>query len=316
MSEKVRPIQDPEHQEAHDAEAREGGVEEYVDFVEVETTGAVLHVALAGPKDGEPVLMLHGFPDLWVTWAWQVKPLIDAGYRLIMPDQRGYNLSSRPRQVEAYGMEVMEQDHLDLLEALGYGDRKVHLVGHDWGGAMSWWLAEHYPDRWETLTVLNCPPMKVLAKAAQKHLRQIRRSWYIAFFQVPLVPEKLAAAGDFRALESALKKGAAPSAFTAGDLEVLRRAWGRPGAVRGMINWYRAGTKTLRKSGRSKKITVPTTILWGEQDFALHELLVEPSAARCETVEVKRFPAAGHWVHREAPEAIAEAMVEAFGARS
>lgn len=310
----VQPLRLLTHREAHGDEAREGGVEHLVEFRAVQTGGATLHIALAGPEDGEPVVLLHGFPDFWLSWARQIPALVEAGYRLIIPDQRGYNLSEKPPEVDAYQMECLGQDVLDLLQALGFGSRKAHLVGHDWGGAVAWWLGQNFQSRWKSLTVLNCPPEEVLLWALKRKPRQMVRSWYIGLFQIPWLPEKLAAAGEYRWLEGALRRAAAPAAFTGGELRVYRKAWSREGALRGMINWYRAARKRAARlsAGLPDPVYVPTTIIWGQQDVALHPLLVERSAACCSDIVVEWIDHAGHWVHREAPQMVTKKMLESF----
>lgn len=255
-------------------------------------------------------MLLHGFPDLWMSWARQVRGLVRAGYRVIIPDQRGYNLSEKPGEVGAYRLELLGGDILDVLEALGHGE--AHLVGHDWGGAVAWWLAEHHPRQWKTVTVMNCPPADVMAKALRREFRQFKKSWYIFFFQLPGIPEKLFSTGDFRLLEQGLRSGAAASAFTAGEMEIYKRAWRRPGALTGMMNWYRAARAGLLEKRTSVPIRVPAQIIWGKKDVALDPLLVAPSAARCTDVEVHWVEEAGHWVQREAPGLVTERLLDHF----
>lgn len=303
------PLPEGPDLQAHRAEAEACGVAELVSFVEVRTAGATLHVAVAGPEAGDPVLLLHGFPDLWTTWAPQIPALIEAGYRVIMPDQRGYNRSSKPGNLAGYALQELGADALEVLQALGHGEERVRLVGHDWGGAVSWWLAENHPDRLRTVTVLNCPPIKVLAKAAQSDPRQMAKSWYVLFFQVPWLSERVLASGDGSRLVGALRKGARPGAFSPAELESYRQAWRQPGAVLGMLQWYRATRISLQRSGPSKPIVVPLTLIWGEQDIALRSSLVEPSVARCEDAEVVRFSEAGHWVHRDLPAEVTQALL-------
>ncbi len=307
----VQPLRVIEQRNDHAAEAREAGIEDLVEFRAVYTREVLLHVALAGPEDGEPVILLHGFPDFWLSWAAQVRPLVKKGYRLIMPDLRGYNMSEKPREVDAYRLDRLGPDVLDILEAFEL--EQAHLVGHDWGGALAWWLAEHHPESFETLTILNCPPADVMEKTLKSRPRQLMRSWYIGFFQIPRVPEIVLGRADCAALVRGLRKLSTPSAFTGGEIKIYRKAWGRPGALRSMINWYRAARGSiLEDRPPSKQITIPTTIIWGKQDLALDEILVEPSAARCEDVEVHWVEHAGHWVQREAPKFVTEKLVDGF----
>ena len=306
------PLEDPQALAAHQAEAEAAGLTDQVRFFQVETGASQLHVAVAGPDDGTPVLMLHGFPDLWSTWAPQIPALVEAGYRLILPDQRGYNRSSKPEDLHGYTLEQLGGDALALLEAFGHADAQAHLVGHDWGAAVSWWLAENRPERFHTVTILNCPPMKVLAKAARSDPKQIMKSWYILFFQVPWISEKVLGAGRGKRLVAALRKGSRRGAFSKPELECYRQAWAQPGAVRGMLSWYRASALSLKGAGPSRQIPLPLTLLWGEQDIALRSSLIEPRIARCDQAEVHRFPEAGHWVHRDQPDEVTQAILASF----
>lgn len=307
---KIQPLRVIAHREIHRREAEAGGVTDLVEFHAIYTPEVVLHVGLAGPSDGEPVVLLHGFPDFWLSWAHQIRPLVEAGYRVIMPDQRGYNLSEKPRQVSAYRLERLGPDITGILDALGY--EKAHLVGHDWGGALAWWLAENCAERFLSLSILNCPPADVMGEVLRREVKQLRKSWYIALFQLPKIPEVLAGAKNCEFLAQALVTSSAPGTFGEEELTVYREAWSRPGALSGMINWYRAARSNLIKKSTKERIEIPTQILWGKKDIALDELLVEPSLAKCRDGRVHWFEEAGHWVHREAPEEVSARLLEFF----
>lgn len=311
--EKVQPIRCIPQREAHEAQAEAGGVGDLVEFRAFYTRDVLLFGAVAGPEDGEPVLMLHGFPDMWLGWARQIRPLVEAGYRLIIPDQRGYNRSEKPIDIDAYQLPELGRDAIDVLDAIGVD--KAHLVGHDWGGAISWWLAEHHPERWQTATILNCPHAEVMAKALSFHnLRQMLRSWYIALFQIPRLPELIARARDFRFLESALALGHR-GAFSDAEVNAYKEAWSQDGAVRSMLNYYRAARRAMYsddEGSSSGEITVPTTVIWGVDDKALDRSLVQPSAARCRDAEIHWIDEASHWVQRDCPERVGEKLVEVF----
>ena len=306
----IQPLRVEADRLAHREEARAVGVEDLVEFRVVYTRDVALHVGLAGPADGEPVVMLHGFPDLWMGWSEQIRPLVEAGYRVILPDQRGYNRSEKPAGVRAYRLESLGRDILDLLEALEY--EEAHLVGHDWGGAVAWWLAEHHPGKWKTVSVLNCPPADVMARALQREFRQFKKSWYILLFQLPRLPEKVASAGKFRFLEEALRRGSTAGAFSHWEIDLYKEAWKRPGALTGMMNWYRAARSGLFERRKPEPIRVPAQIIWGKKDLALDPLLVEPSAARCTDVQVHWVEQAGHWVQRDAAELVTEKLLQHF----
>lgn len=316
---KIQPVRVLPQLEEHEEEAKSGGVDDLVEFRAFYTRDVILFGAIAGPEDGEPVVLLHGFPDFWLGWARQIRPLVEAGYRLIIPDQRGYNHSEKPDDVDAYRLRETGTDVIDLLNAAEI--ERAHLVGHDWGGAVSWWVAEHHSDRLETVSILNCPHSRVLGKALMgNHPRQMLRSWYIALFQLPRVPEMLAKVKNFGLLQKALDS-ASPGAFTEEELAMYRRTWGREGALTAMLNWYRAArreTLERREDGELHRaqpggITTPTQIIWGVHDAALDRSLVEPSAALCESAQVQWVDDATHWVQRDRPGVVTERLLEFWG---
>ncbi len=311
--EKVQPIRCIPQREVHEAQARAGGVEDLVEFRAFYTRDILLFGAVAGPEDGEPVVMLHGFPDMWLGWARQIRPLVEAGYRLIIPDQRGYNRSEKPGDIDDYQLSELGQDIVDVLDAVGV--EKAHLVGHDWGGAITWWLAEHRPERWKTATILNCPhPTVMMEELSFRNVRQMLRSWYIAFFQIPHLSEATARAGNFRFLETALRLGR-EGAFSDEEIEAYKEAWSQDGAVRSMLSYYRAARRAMFDGDgeESKEITVPTTVIWGVDDKALDRSTVEPSTARCRDAQIHWVEEASHWVQRDCPELVSEKLVEVFG---
>ncbi len=321
---KIQPIRVVEQQRAHQHEAEVGGVADLVEFRAFYTRDVLLYGAVAGPEDGEVVILLHGFPDFWLSWTHQIRALAEAGYRVIAPDQRGYNFSEKPADIEAYRSKRLGTDIIDILDAVDTD--KAHLVGHDWGGAVSWWLADNHGDRWKTVTIANCPHHRVMVEHLSfKNPRQMMRSWYIAFFQLPYLPEILFQANDFQALNGALKKLSNRGAFTPEEFDVYRKAWGQPGALTAMLNWYRAARKdafagSSKSSGASDssgsggdKITVPLQIIWGEKDDALDVSLVEPSAERCEDAQIHWVPEARHFVQRDSPEFFNDKLLEFIG---
>lgn len=270
----------------------------------VRTNGVTLHVVTAGPKDGPPLVLLHGFPEFWYGWHNQIPYLARQGYRVIVPDQRGYNLSEKPRRVDAYDLDQLAADVLALLEHFGY--ERVYLAGHDWGAVVAWWLATYQPQRLRKLAILNVPhPSVVMDAIRQGNWQQVLRSWYILFFQLPLLPEwgfRLSMRSDSLNL---LRASSYPDTFTAVDLQRYRQAWSRPGALTGMINWYRAlRSRTPVPTPAAASIQVPTRILWGVQDVALSKALAQASVRLCAEGELIFFPKATHWVQHDEADAI------------
>jgi len=280
---------------------------ENVEHREIAVNGVRLHVAQAGPEDGPPVLLLHGFPDFWWGWRHQIPALARAGFRVWAPDQRGYNRSDKPRGIAAYRIDVLAADILGLIEATGRD--RVHLIGHDWGGAVAWWLAGTHPRRVGRMVVLNSPHNAVFRENLRRNPRQMLRSWYILFFQLPWLPEALARAGRWRGVAGALRKTSRPGTFRKADIQRYRRAWSEPGAYTAMLNWYRAlrfKPPTLPRQGR---IPVPTLLVWGARDVFLGREMAAPSIALCKQGELELIEEATHWVHNEEPDRVNQRIV-------
>ena len=190
----------------------------------IAVNGVKLHVVSAGPADGEPILMLHGFPEFWYGWRHQIDFLAQQGYRVIAPDQRGYNLSDKPRSASDYRISTLAQDIDALIGALGY--EQVNLVGHDWGGAVAWWVATMFPQRLKKLIILNIPYPSVMKRAFQSgNFAQLRKSWYMFAFQVPWLPEALAAINDYRGVAKSIAGTGKPGTFSEADLDLYRAPW-------------------------------------------------------------------------------------------
>jgi pimeloyl-ACP methyl ester carboxylesterase/uncharacterized protein (DUF952 family) len=254
-----------------------------------------LHVVQAGPADGAPVLLLHGFPDFWYGWRHQIPALARAGYRVIVPDQRGYGASGKPRGVAPYAARHLAADLVALQDALAVGP--THVVGHDWGGGVAWQLAGTRPDRVRSLVVINCPRPLVLRRALFTNLRQLRRSWYILFFQLPVVPA-LWLRG--RGASGALKATSAPGAFTREDLDRHAEV-ATFEAMRAATAWYKA---SLLHPPSPAPPEVPTLLLWGTQDAALGNELAEPSLADVPDHRLVWIDGASHWVPHERPDVV------------
>ena len=265
-----------------------------------------LHLAEAGPPDGPLTLLLHGFPEFWWGWRHQVGPLAAAGLRVVAPDGRGYGLSSKPEGVPAYHLDRLAADVVALADALG--GRTFRLVGHDWGGLVAWWVAAHHPGRVERLAILNAPHPDVFGAYARRHPSQALRSAYVGLFQLPGLPEAALRAGGFALLRRALTLSARPGTFPAADLARYAEAWAQPGALTGMLAWYRA--LRLPRPAAPGRVRAPTLILWGRRDTALEPGLAEASAARCERAELRWFPEATHWLQHEEASAISRALVD------
>lgn len=271
-----------------------------------------LHVVMAGPKDGEPIFLLHGFPEFWYCWRKQIPYLAEKGFRVIVPDQRGYNLSDKPKSVADYKIGLLAQDVVNLASALGY--ERFYLAGHDWGAAVSWWTALLFPERIKKLAILNVPfPPVMTQEIAQGNWQQLMRSWYIGFFQTPYLPEFLMSAFDFALLSRSLTESGKFHSFQPDELQEYKRAWSQPRALQSMVNWYRAAMRGNFGSDESSnaQITPETLILWGEQDKFLGKELVAPSLAVCRNGRAIFYPNATHWLQIDEADAVNQEL-EAF----
>lgn len=270
--------------------------------------GTSLHVAEAGPANGLPVLLLHGFPDFWYTWKEQIPFLAGCGFRVIAPDQRGYNLSDKPTAVARYNMDRLAQDVVALMDACGL--KSAALAGHDFGGSVAWRAAQLFPERITRLVILNVPHSAVLKRAIRTDWKQRTRSWYFFFFQVPWVPEFALRLFSFRRLAQTRQRC---SRLSEADLGLYREAWAQPGAVKSMIQWYRALLQIRVRRLPSPRIHPPVLILWGARDPFLRRELAEISIELCDSGELVFLEEAAHWVHQDAPAEVNRLMAAFLG---
>jgi pimeloyl-ACP methyl ester carboxylesterase len=269
-----------------------------------------LHVVLAGSPDAPLVLLLHGFPEGALGWRRQVDALARAGWRVAVPDQRGYGASSKPAGVAAYRLDVIAHDAIALARALGHV--RARVVGHDWGGVVAWRLLERHAGFVERAVILNAPHPATLLDHMRKHPTQALKSAYIAFFQLPALPEAWLRANRHAVLRRALTSTSRAGAFDDATLDAYAAAWSEPGALSAMLNWYRA----LPASPRTppQRIGVPVRIVWGDEDAALDRGLAERAAALCDHAEVVHVPECTHWLAHEDPQRVGQLIIEWLGA--
>lgn len=258
--------------------------------------GLSMHWLARGPRHGPTAILLHGFPELAVSWRHQFAGLSHE-VRLIAPDLRGYGGTDAPSRDRDYAMPLLVGDIIALIDAVGCD--RVHLVGHDWGAALAWEVARAHPDRLLSLSTLNCPPQDVLLRVALRHPVQLLRSWYMVFFQIPWLAEWLMRRDPERWARRAFRDTAAtPAVFDDAALApyvTQIRDRGMPG-----IRWYRAAF--WRPSWRQRPVDVPTRFIWGLQDPFLVAQFADPKwyAGFTPQLDVVRIPDAGHWVQQEA----------------
>ncbi len=261
-----------------------------------------LHYVEAG--EGPLVVLLHGFPQFWYMWRFQIPALAEAGFRVVAPDMRGYNLSDKPRGVSSYRVELLARDVERLIVACR--EESAAVVGHDWGALVAWMTAMIYPGRIERLGILNVPHPERFARGLLQP-RQLLRSSYMFFFQIPRLPEKVLAAGDFAPLRHALRdEPVRPGAFTDEDIELYAEALARPGALTAALNYYRALFRRNPLKARTllQRVEAPVIVIWGEKDRYLGKELAEPYPFWVPNLRVERLPDASHFVAEDRPDEV------------
>lgn len=268
----------------------------------IDVNGLTLHVMTAGPVDGPPLILLHGFPEFWYGWHNQIEPLAAAGFRVIVPDQRGYNRSDKPPRVADYAVSALTADIVALIDHYGYA--QVNLVGHDWGGMIAWYTALTHPERVRKLAVLNLPHPAVFLKTIGKDPRQMLKSWYMGLFQVPWLAEGLLGFGGAEGAARMLKASSKRTTFSEDDLAQYRQAWTRPGALTGMLNWYRAMLRHRPPMPADLRLKMPVLLIWGAKDLALDVAMAQPSIDLCDDGRLEVIASATHWVQHDAAEQV------------
>ncbi|GAB3777129.1 alpha/beta fold hydrolase [Nocardioides ungokensis] len=258
--------------------------------------GLVLDVRDTGPLDGEPAVLLHGFPERGSSWD-AVAPLLhERGIRTIVPDQRGYSPGARPRRRRDYRLACLAGDVEALAAEVG---RPVHLVGHDWGASVAWLVAARSPGQVRSLTAVSVPPAMAFVRSLVTS-DQLLRSWYMLLFQLPRVPELLAARSGGR-----FDKGLRAAGMTEGEVARCHREIVEYGALRGGLGWYRA--MFLPGPGRpSNRVRVPTTLVWSDGDTAIGPRAAGLAAAYVDAdYSLEVLEGVSHWIPTQAPDRLA-----------
>jgi epoxide hydrolase 4 len=271
-----------------------------------------LHYVTRG--EGKPILFLHGFPQFWFLWRHQLADL-GADHAVYAPDMRGYNLSCRPEEVEAYRMRHLLADARELVESLDLAP--LTLVGHDWGGIVAWAFALKHPEMLERLVIIDGPPPFTWNRDLRESPKQRDAVNYMLEFSKPSPePEEMLAANDFSLMDDLmLRIGGRDARLSGTDRAAYHEAWSQPGALRGGLNYYRAARmgEQVAAGGvpeeyaskiTSQTVSVPTLVIWGENDAALLPSLTRGLSEWVPKLRVEIVPGAGHWVPYECPEVV------------
>ena len=268
---------------------------------DIAANGFTFHCREAGPQGGEPVILLHGFPESSHMWLPLMPVLADAGYRVLAPDQRGYSPGARPEGIENYAYARLASDVVALADAAGFD--RFHLVGHDWGAGAGWAVVARYPERVASYAALSVPHVGAFGRAIREDEDQAKRSTYITFFQEPGVAEAALSADGFAGLKNVWQKSSEDE-----KAEYLA-LFSQPGALTGALNWYR-GSRGIDPNDPEVQfgdVTTPTLLVWGNQDQAIGRKGVEDAAAYMKGPYKFVELDAGHWLIQEKPdEVIAE----------
>jgi pimeloyl-ACP methyl ester carboxylesterase len=265
-----------------------------------------LHYVEAG--EGPLIVLLHGFPEFWYGWRLQIQPLAAAGFRVVAPDMRGYNLSSKPDGIASYAGDLLAADVRGLIHERGA--ESAMLVGHDWGGTAAWTTAMNHPEVVDRLAILNAAHPRKLLQGLH-HPGQLRKSWYFFFFDLPDLPETVVHANRWHFFRHFLHD--AHPAYTPEEIDRYLKAWSQPGASTGMINYYRSSVRQKHAEAQIRTISAPTLVIWGQRDRYLGQELAEPDHDDVPNLDrVERLPDASHWVHHDEHERVNQLLTDFF----
>jgi pimeloyl-ACP methyl ester carboxylesterase len=281
----------------------------------LKANGLRFRAMVDGPADGEMVILLHGFPEGAESWSKQVDALAHAGVLAVAPDLRGYGLSDAPEGVESYSIDHLAEDVRFMITA--FGREAAHVAGHDWGAMVAWYFAGKYPEMTKTLTALSVPHPAALAAASRGDEDQQARSRYVGLLLMEGKAEEVLAGDDYRRLKAMFSLGPNPDAVPRGVIDHFTRSVSRPGRLTAALNYYRAnlrGGAAWETPIQVGPITMPTTLLWGDQDPALGRTAAEATAKQVQgEYRLEVLQGAGHWLQFERPAEVSLALTTAAG---
>ena len=269
--------------------------------------GIRLHCVIAG--QGPLIVLLHGFPEFWYSWRNQI-PVLAAHFTVVAPDLRRYSLSDKPARIKDYELPTLVADVVELIRSFG-ADQAI-VAGHDWGGAIAWEMALTRPDVIRRLIILNAPHPRLFVQNLIMNPRQMLRSWYTGFFQLPVMPEALFRAENYRAIERVFRRTAVhKERFTDEVIEQYIQAAAQPGALTSAINYYRANARRglLSLAASGSVVRSPTLVIWGEQDMALGKELNDRLDHYAPALTLRFIPDASHWVQQDRPDLVNRYML-------
>jgi len=271
------------------------GIRSPLEFRVFHINGVALHVVLAGSASAKPLVFLHGFPEFWFAWRHQIDHFASSGYRVIIPDQRGYNLSEKPAGIASYSIDLLAKDVVGVLDTVT--DSKAFIVGHDWGAIVAWYLAARYSERVRRTAMLSVPHPRIVIKNLIRNPTQLRRSWYLLFFQLPWLPERMLRGRDWAPLVQALRDTSPRGVFSDADLEQYKESWSRKGALTAMLNWYRAALLSPSKLAvdpEASRVKVPALLILGDKAQFAGEAMARESLQYCDDGYLEVFESATH----------------------
>lgn len=279
-----------------------------------QVNGIRLHYVTAGT--GPLVILLHGFPEFWYSWRNQL-PELSKHYKVVAPDLRGFGDSDKPKGVKNYTTKVIAKDIQELI--LSFGETKANIVAHDWGGAAGWNFAQRFPEHLDKLVVINCPLPAVLQKHLLSNFSQLKKSWYMFFFQLPWIPERYISKDLTMFFKRALRGWSRnKKSFSNEDIAKYVKAFEKPYAITAAINYYRAGFRYAwdKSVTCETKINADTLMIWGEDDKALgKELTYDMEKYFNNHFEIRYIKDCSHWVQHDYPGLVNQYILEFLEAK-
>ena len=276
-------------------------------YKKLKSGSVYLHVGTAG--EGPPVILLHGFPENAYSWRNQIEPLAQAGFSVWVPHLRGYPPSDVSTKRGDYNLRYLVRDVAAIVNLTG--QPRAHVVGHDWGGIIAWAFAGRFPEMLDKLVIMNAPHMQIYFEKLWRSSQSVR-SFYAAFFKLPVLPEKLLAANDFYVLRRVFRTMPRhKQAFSSADIDYFISQLSKPGALTAALHYYRENfMASSMELARAARTDAPTMVIWGERDPALGNFLLEGLERFATDLTVHRIADAGHWVHSEVPETVNPLLID------